>query len=61
MGNCLSKCDNEPFTLLALPLSSAYTKKLACGIEKTRVRCFAIHMHQHLRYIDSHRVLKAVL
>ena len=55
------KCDNKTFTLLALPLSSAYTNNLACGIEKTRVNCFAIDIHKYLRYMDSHRVLKVVL
>lgn len=44
MGNCLSKHDNEPFTLYAPPLTWGYTKKSVSSIEKNCVKYVAINI-----------------
>ena len=38
MGNCLSKCDNETFTLYTTSLTSGHHKKIKKDIQKNNVK-----------------------
>ena len=61
MGNCLSKCDNEPFTLHApRPPTLGYTKKFVSGIEKRRVKYFATNIYKYLGCIRFIEIIKSI-
>ena len=38
---CLSKCDDKPFTIYTVPVTSGLVKMIVSGIEKIHVKCFA--------------------
>lgn len=49
MENCLSKCNNDTFTLYTPPLTSVYLKKIASGI-KSHVKHIFSSMHKNYEY-----------
>ena len=50
MRNCLSKFNDEPFTLQDTPLSSGHLKRLLYGVQKNRVKYFASGVHKEYGY-----------
>ena len=54
MGNCLLKCNHKLFLfLIGQPITSGYTEKLISGIQKNRVKCFAIDTQEYLVLLKS--------
>ena len=48
MGNCLSKCDNEPFSAHCwTPVTSRHLKKVMSGVWKNPVKFFATGIHRN--------------
>ena len=50
MGNCLSKCDNERFTLHKPQLTSGHLKKIVNDIKKSHVKYSETSIHQNYEY-----------
>ena len=46
MGNCLSKCNDKPFTLHTPPVTSGHLKKVISGRQKNPVKYFATGVHR---------------
>ena len=50
MENCLSKCNDKPFTLHTPPLTSGNLKKVASGIRKDPVKYLATGVYHKYGY-----------
>ena len=61
MGNYISKFNDKPFTLHALPLTSGYLKTVASGIQKNPVKYFAMGEHQKYGYERLTQSIKSSL
>ena len=61
MGNCLSKFNDKHFTLHTPPLTAGHLKKVASGIRKNSVKCFASGIHRNYGYEKFTQSIKSSL
>ena len=61
MGNYLSKFNDKPFTLYMPPLTAGRLKKVARGIGKNPVKCFASGINQNHGYERVTQSIKSSL
>ena len=61
MGNCLSKFNDKHFTLHTPPLTAGHLKKVASGIRKNSVKCFASGIHRNYGYGKFTQSIKSSL
>ena len=61
MRNCLSKFNDNPFTLHTPPLTPGHLKKVASGIRKNLVKYFSSGVHQNHGYENLTQNIKSSL
>ena len=61
MENCLSKCNDKPFTLHTPPVTSGHLKKAISGVWKNPVKYLATGVHQKYGYERFTQSIKSSL